>query len=105
MESRVYRGKKSSLNSVSAPTVSVVAFGCLAVGSGPGPLKIFRFGLVGSSEELGNVFRPEGRKSESQEKPRDQYLRPCTGGSLGVRVLDSSRLLFKQEDLCSTSNS
>ena len=91
LESRVYRDKKSTLHSVSAPTVSVVVFGCGSVGGAPGPLEIFRFGLVDSSEELGNVFRPDGRKSESREKPRDQYLRPCTGGSLDVRVLDSSR--------------
>ena len=94
MESRVYRDKKSSPHLVPALTVSVVVFGCLPVGSGPGPLEIFRFALVDSSEELGNVFRPEGRKSESQEKPRDQYLRPCTGGSLDVRVLDSSRCVL-----------
>ena len=91
MESRVYRDKKSTLHSVSAPSVSVVVFGCAAVGSGPGPLEIFRFALVDSSEKLGNVFRPEGRNSESQEEPRDRHLRPCTGCSLDVRVLDSSR--------------
>ena len=91
LESRVYRDKRSSLHLVSARTVSVVVFGSLPVGGGPGPLEIFRFGLVDSSEELGNELRPEGRKSESQEKPRDQYLRPCTGSSLDVRVLDSSR--------------
>ena len=96
LESRVYRDKKSPLHWVSAPTVPVVVFGSAPAGGAPGPLEIFRFALVGSSEEPGNVFRPEGRKSGSQEKPRDQYLRPCTGSSLDVRVLDSSRFVEQE---------
>ena len=62
MESRVHRDKRSSLHLVSARIVSVVVFGFVPVGGAPSPLEIFRFGLVDSSEELGNVFRPEGRK-------------------------------------------
>ncbi len=60
MESRVYRDKKSTLLLVSAPNVSVVVFGCLSDGGAALPLEIFRFGLVGCPESLGEVIRPEG---------------------------------------------
>ena len=79
LESRVYRDKKSSLHLVPAPTVSVVVFGCASVGSGPAPLKIFRFGLVDSSEELGNVFRPEERKTESPKEAQRSILTSVHG--------------------------
>ena len=54
MESRVYRDKKSSLHLVSAPTGSVVVFGCDAVGGAPGPLAELRFGYLTSADELRN---------------------------------------------------
>ena len=85
MESRVYSDKQSTLNLVSAPTGSVVVFGCGSVGGAPGPLEELRFGFLASPGELGNVSRPAGRKSKSHRRPINQDLRPCTKSSFDVR--------------------